>query len=85
MVCKATPTTRSTRANRPAVVVSRVRNGSEGVIHVLEGGRMVESGTHDELVSRDGAYASLCAVQTGAAVRHGAGRADRELKRARPS
>jgi ABC-type transport system involved in cytochrome bd biosynthesis fused ATPase/permease subunit len=47
------------------------------VIHVLDGGGIVESGTHDELVTRAGAYASLWAVQTGAAVR-------REPQRPRP-
>ncbi len=36
-------------------------------IHVLEEGRVVESGTHEELVSRNGVYAGLWAVQTGAA------------------
>ncbi len=59
-------------AGRTTLVVahrlSTVRNAD--VIHVLEAGRIVESGTHDELVSREGAYASLWAVQTGAAVRH---------------
>jgi ATP-binding cassette, subfamily B, bacterial len=34
-------------------------------IHVLAGGRVVESGTHDELVARRGHYAALWAVQTG--------------------
>ncbi|MDZ7651896.1 MAG: ABC transporter ATP-binding protein [Burkholderiaceae bacterium] len=34
-------------------------------IHVLEGGRIVESGSHDELLARDGAYASLWRLQTG--------------------
>jgi ATP-binding cassette, subfamily B, bacterial len=59
-------------AGRTTLVVahrlSTVRNAD--VIHVLDGGRIVESGTHDELVTREGAYASLWAVQTGAAVRH---------------
>lgn len=35
-------------------------------IWVLEAGRVVESGTHDELLAAAGAYARLWAVQTGA-------------------
>jgi ATP-binding cassette subfamily B protein len=34
-------------------------------IHVMEGGRIVESGSHDEQLARDGAYASLWRLQTG--------------------
>lgn len=34
-------------------------------IHVLQAGKVVESGTHDELVARRGLYAALWAVQTG--------------------
>ncbi|HHH31467.1 MAG TPA: ABC transporter ATP-binding protein [Polyangiaceae bacterium] len=34
-------------------------------IHVLDRGRIVESGTHDELVAHGGVYAGLWAVQTG--------------------
>ena len=34
-------------------------------IHVLEAGSVVEAGTHEELVARDGVYAALWAVQTG--------------------
>ncbi len=37
-------------------------------IHVLEQGRIVESGTHDELVNLDGVYAGLWRVQTGEAL-----------------
>ncbi|MGL4744491.1 MAG: ABC transporter ATP-binding protein [Dermatophilaceae bacterium] len=34
-------------------------------IWVLDGGRLTEAGTHDELVAADGAYAALWRVQTG--------------------
>ncbi len=34
-------------------------------IHVLDAGRIVESGTHDELVTRGGVYAGLWRLQTG--------------------
>jgi ATP-binding cassette subfamily B protein len=34
-------------------------------IHVLDGGRIVESGTHDELLRLEGIYAALWSVQTG--------------------
>ena len=34
-------------------------------IHVLDEGRVVESGTHPELVEHDGLYASLWRIQTG--------------------
>jgi ATP-binding cassette subfamily B protein len=37
-------------------------------IHVLERGRLVESGTHDQLVAEGGLYASLWRVQTGEAL-----------------
>ena len=37
-------------------------------IHVLEAGRIVESGTHDELLARGGAYAALWRLQTGEAL-----------------
>ncbi len=43
--------------------LSTVRNAE--VIHVLDGGRIVESGTHDELLGHESIYAGLWAVQTG--------------------
>ena len=43
--------------------LSTVRHSD--VIHVLDGGRLVESGTHDELLQDDGLYAGLWRVQTG--------------------
>jgi ATP-binding cassette, subfamily B, bacterial len=44
--------------------LSTIRNAHQ--IHVLEDGRVVESGTHDELVTALGLYAALWRVQTGA-------------------
>jgi ATP-binding cassette subfamily B protein len=43
--------------------LSTVRHAD--AIHVLENGRIVESGTHDALVARRGAYAALWRLQTG--------------------
>ena len=37
-------------------------------IHVIEDGRVTESGTHEQLVHHDGVYAALWRVQTGEAV-----------------
>jgi ATP-binding cassette subfamily B protein len=37
-------------------------------IHVLEAGRVIEAGTHEELVEQGGLYAALWRVQTGDAV-----------------
>ncbi len=47
--------------------LSTVRNAD--AIIVVEKGRIVERGTHDELVEKGGAYAELWAIQTGARVR----------------
>lgn len=54
-------------ASRTTLVIahrlSTVRTADR--IHVLQGGRVAESGTHDELVARAGLYAALWRVQTG--------------------
>lgn len=43
--------------------LSTVRNVEQ--IHVMEGGRIVESGSHVELLARNGQYATLWRLQTG--------------------
>ena len=46
--------------------LSTVRHAD--VIHVMDAGCIVESGSHDELLGRDGPYAALWRLQTGEAV-----------------
>ncbi|HEX5017725.1 MAG TPA: ABC transporter ATP-binding protein, partial [Actinomycetes bacterium] len=61
---------RKATVNRTALVVahrlSTVRHAHR--IWVLDEGSIVEAGTHDELLDRDGVYATLWRVQTGALV-----------------
>jgi ATP-binding cassette, subfamily B, bacterial len=60
---------RRAAAGRTCLVVahrlSTVRHAD--AIHVLEAGRIVESGTHAALLARDGQYAALWRLQTGEA------------------
>ena len=46
--------------------LSTVRHAD--VIHVMDAGRIVESGSHDQLLEKGGAYAALWRLQTGEAV-----------------
>lgn len=54
-------------ADRTSIVIahrlSTVRTADR--IHVLDGGVVVEEGTHEQLLARDGLYAQLWRVQTG--------------------
>ena len=56
-------------SNRTTIVIahrlSTVRHAHR--IHVLEAGRIIEAGTHEELVHHGGLYAALWRVQTGEA------------------
>jgi len=55
------------RENRTSFVIahrlSTVREAD--LICVLEGGKIVERGTHDELLELEGLYAKLCAAGNG--------------------
>jgi ATP-binding cassette subfamily B protein len=46
--------------------LSTVRHAD--TIHVIEAGRVVESGTHDQLLALDGGYAALWRLQTGESI-----------------
>ncbi|MCH8907364.1 MAG: ABC transporter ATP-binding protein [Candidatus Heimdallarchaeota archaeon] len=56
--------------NRTTILIahrlSTIRNVDR--IYVLENGKIVEQGNHDELVDQDGLYANLWKVQTGAKI-----------------
>lgn len=58
--------------NRTTIVIahrlSTVRQAD--CIHLMENGRILESGTHEELLALDGGYASLWRLQTGERVHH---------------
>lgn len=62
-------------ADRTTIIIahrlSTVRHAHR--IHVMEAGRIVESGTHDELVAAGGLYGALWRVQTGEALGGGSG------------
>jgi ATP-binding cassette subfamily B protein len=64
-------------AGRTTVVIahrlSTVRHAHR--IHVLEAGRVIEAGTHEDLVEQGGLYAALWRVQTGEALVHQGGSA----------
>ena len=51
--------------NRTTLVIAHRLSTVEGAdsIIVLDGGRIVESGTHRELLDRDGQYAALYRMQ----------------------
>lgn len=64
-------------AGRTALIIAHRLHTITGAhrIHVLENGRIVESGTHSELIGRCGTYARLYALQAQTAASPGAARA----------
>jgi ATP-binding cassette subfamily B protein len=59
------------RANRTTLVIAHrlATVQSADLIMVMEAGRIVESGTHRQLLALDGTYAKLAAMQFFAQVR----------------
>jgi ATP-binding cassette subfamily B protein len=58
--------TRVSRGRTTVIIAHRlstIRNAHR--IHVVEAGRVVEAGVHDDLVAAGGLYAALWRVQTG--------------------
>ncbi len=55
---------RLTQGRTTLVIAHRLSTVMDAdLIYVLDGGRLVESGTHDELLSQGGLYARLCRLQ----------------------
>lgn len=60
---------RAARGRTTVVVAHRLSTVRHAdVIHVMDAGRIIESGSHDELLEKGGAYAALWRLQTGEAM-----------------